>query len=95
MIYSNIILQDARSPENGNVYGVPEQGMPPTAAGRAPVSLGEVAVSTTLRRSVGDNVEMGSQLLRVVGLVNKSTTLAGQPNAFVTRCTWPAWRCGT
>jgi putative ABC transport system permease protein len=84
VIYSNIILQDARSPENVNVYGVPEQGMPPIAAGRAPSELGEVAVSTTLRRSVGDNVEMGSQMLRVVGLVNKSTTLAGQPNAFVT-----------
>ncbi|MFY2859627.1 ABC transporter permease [Mycobacterium sp. THU-M104] len=84
VIYSNIILQDPRSPENVNVYGVPEQAMPPIAAGRAPVNLGEVAVSTTLRRSVGDNVEMGSQVLRVVGLVNKSTTLAGQPNAFVT-----------
>ncbi len=84
VIYSNIILQDARSPENVNVYGVPEQGMPPIVAGRAPSNLGEVAVSTTLRRSVGDNVEMGSQVLRVVGLVNKSTTLAGQPNAFVT-----------
>ena len=41
-------------------------------------------MSTTLRRSIGDNVEMASQMLRVVGLVEKSTTLAGQPNAFVT-----------
>ncbi len=84
VIYSNIILQDARSPENVNVYGLPEQGMPPIAAGRAPSNLGEVAVSTTLRRSIGDDIEMGSQALHVVGLVNKSTTLAGQPNAFVT-----------
>ncbi len=84
VIYSNIILQDPRSPENVNMYGVPEQGMPPIAAGRAPSNLGEVAVSTTLRRSIGDDVELGSQMLRVVGLVNKSTTLAGQPNAFVT-----------
>ncbi len=84
VVYSNIILQDSRSPENVNVYGVPQEGMPPIAAGRAPSNLGEAAVSTTLHRSIGDNVEMGSQVLHVVGLVNKSTTLAGQPNAFVT-----------
>ncbi len=84
LIYSNIILQDARSPENVNVYGLPEKAMPAIAAGRAPTDVGEVAVSTTLRRSIGDDVEMGSQKLHVVGLVNKSTTLAGQPNAFVT-----------
>ncbi len=84
VIYSNIILQDSRSPENVNVYGLPEQAMPPIAAGRAPTNLSEVAVSTTLRRSIGDDVEMGSQKLHVVGLVHKSTTLAGQPNAFVT-----------
>ena len=84
VIYSNIILQDSRSPENVNVYGLPEQAMPPIAGGRAPSNLGEVAVSTTLRRSIGDDVEMGSQRLHVVGLVHKSTTLAGQPNAFVT-----------
>ena len=84
VVYSNIIMQDPRSPENVNIYGLPEQAMPPIAAGRAPSNLGEVAVSTTLRRSIGDEVEMASQALRIVGLVNKSTTLAGQPNAFVT-----------
>ena len=84
VIYSNIILQDSRSPENVNVYGLPEQGMPPIATGRGPSNFGEVAVSTTLGRSIGDDVEMGSQKLHVVGLVHKSTTLAGQPNAFVT-----------
>ncbi len=84
LIYSNIIMQDARSPENVNMYGLPQQAMPPIAAGRAPTDVGEVAVSTTLRRSIGDDVEMGSKKLHVVGLVKKSTTLAGQPNAFVT-----------
>ena len=84
VVYGNMILQDRRSPENVNVYGVPEQGMPPIAAGRAPSNPGEVAMSNTLGRSIGDDVEMGSQVLRIVGLVNKSTTLAGQPNAFLT-----------
>ena len=61
VIYGNIILQDRRSPENVNVYGVPEHGlgMPPIAAGRAPSNPGEVAMSTTLGRSIGDDVEMG------------------------------------
>jgi putative ABC transport system permease protein len=86
VVYGNIILQDRRAPENVNVYGVPGHGLgtPPIAAGRAPSKPGEVAMSTTLGRSVGDDVEVGSQVLRIVGLVDKSTTLAGQPNAFVT-----------
>ena len=87
VIYGNTILQDRRSPQNVNVYGVPEQGlgMPPIAAGRAPSNPGEVAMSTTLGRSIGSDVEMGNAaVLRIVGLVDKSTTLAGQPNAFMT-----------
>ncbi len=85
VVYGNTILQDRRSPQNVNVYGVPEQGMPPIAAGRAPSNPGEVAMSTTLGRSIGSDVEMGNAaVLRIVGLVDKSTTLAGQPNAFLT-----------
>jgi putative ABC transport system permease protein len=63
---------------------VPEHGMPPMAAGRAPSNPGEVAMSDTLGRSIGDDVEVGAEVLRIVGLVDKSTTLAGQPNAFLT-----------
>jgi putative ABC transport system permease protein len=86
VVYGNTILQDRRSPQNVNVYGVPERGsgMPPIAAGRAPSSPGEVAMSSTLGRSIGDEVEIGANMLRIVGLVGKSTTLAGQANAFLT-----------
>lgn len=84
VVYGNIILQDRRSPENVNVYGLSEQAMPPIVAGRTPSNPGEVAMSNTLGRSIGDDVEVGSQVLRIVGLVDKSTTLAGQPNAFLT-----------
>ena len=83
VVYGNTILQD-RSPQNVNVYGVPEQAMPPIAAGRAPSNPGEVAMSNTLGRPIGGDVEMGSEVVRIVGLVDKSTTLAGQPNAFLT-----------
>jgi putative ABC transport system permease protein len=83
VVYGNIILHDDRSPENVNVYGVPEHAMPRITAGHAPSNPGEVVMSTALGRSVGDQVEIGAEKLRIVGLVDKSTTLAGQPNAFV------------
>src|SRR5574337_835626 len=85
VVYGNTIVRD-RSPVNVNVYGVPERGLgsPPIMSGRAPSNPGEVAMSTTLGRSIGDEVEFGAQRLRIVGLVDKSTTLAGQANAFVT-----------
>ena len=41
-------------------------------------------MSSTLGRSIGDEVEIGASMLRIVGLVGKSTTLAGQANAFLT-----------
>ena len=54
------------------------------AAGRAPSSPSEVAISNTLGRAVGDEVEIGSRVMRIVGLVDKSTALAGQANVFLT-----------
>ncbi|MGH3958727.1 ABC transporter permease [Mycobacterium sp.] len=86
VVYGNTILQDRRSPQNVNVYGVPGHGpgMPSIAVGRAPSSPGEVAVSKTLGRSIGDQLEIGANMVQVVGLVDKSTTLAGQANAFLT-----------
>jgi putative ABC transport system permease protein len=41
-------------------------------------------MSTALGRSIGDEVNVGADKLRIVGLVDKSTTLAGQPNEFLT-----------
>ncbi|MEB3049398.1 ABC transporter permease [Mycolicibacter sp. MYC123] len=84
VVYGNTILQDGESPLNVNVYGVPKEAMPPIASGRAPTEPNEMLASTTLKRAIGDDVELGADKLRVVGLVTKSTTLAGQPNAFLT-----------
>lgn len=84
VVYGNTILQDGESPQNVNVYGVPASTMPRLTSGRAPSKPDEIAVSTTLKRSVGDDVEVAAGKLRIVGLVEKSTTLAGQPNAFLT-----------
>lgn len=86
LIFSRAVLQERRSPEMVMVFGVPEYGpgMPTMAAGRAPSSPGEIAISNTLRHAVGDDVEIGSRVLRIVGLVDKSTSLAGQANVFLT-----------
>ena len=86
LVYVNAIMQDRSSPVNINVYGVPDHGLgaPPITEGRPATKLGEVAVSTTLGRSIDDDIEVAGVKLRIVGLVRKSTTLAGQPNAFAT-----------
>lgn len=71
---------------NVDIFGAPERGpgMPAVIEGRAPTVPGEVAVSTTLGRGVGDEVEIASQRLRIVGLVDNSTALANLPNVFLT-----------
>ncbi|MFZ1163305.1 MAG: ABC transporter permease [Mycobacterium sp.] len=86
VIFAQEALQDRGSSQNVNIFGMPERGpgMPTMAAGRGPSSPSEVAISTTLGRAVGDDVEIGSRVMRIVGLVGKSTALAGQANAFLT-----------
>lgn len=84
VVYGNTILQDGASPQNVNIYGVPKAAMPPLISGRAPTEPNEIAASTTMKRAVGENIELGAGTMRIVGLVDKSTTLAGQPNAFLT-----------
>jgi putative ABC transport system permease protein len=86
LVFAQEALQDRGSSQNVNVFGMPEYGpgMPTMAAGRAPSSPGEVAISKTLGRAVGDDVEIGSRVVRIVGLVDKSTALAGQANTFLT-----------
>jgi putative ABC transport system permease protein len=86
VVFAQAALQDRGSSQNVNVFGMPESGpgMPTIAAGRAPSNPAEVAISTTLGRAVGEDVEIGPRVVRIVGLVGKSTALAGQPNAFLT-----------
>jgi putative ABC transport system permease protein len=58
--------------------------MPVTSEGRAPTTPDEVAVSSTLGRHVGDEIEIASRKLRIVGIVDNSTALANLPNVFLT-----------
>ena len=74
------------STRNVDIFGAPENGpgMPEVSEGRPPSTPDEVAVSSTLGRGVGDEVEIASRKLRIVGIVENSTALANLPNVFLT-----------
>ena len=85
LVYSGTTMTDRGSPRNVNMFGVPDRGpgMPALAEGRAPSTPEEVVVADKLGRHVGDQLEIASRTLRVVGIVHDSTALAGQPNVFL------------
>jgi putative ABC transport system permease protein len=71
---------------NVDIFGAPERGpgMPVMSEGRPPATPDEVAASTRLGRRIGDDVEIASRRLHIVGLVENSTALANLPNVFLT-----------
>src|SRR4029079_17598736 len=71
---------------NVDIFGAPERGpgMPAMSEGRPAATTDEVAVSTTLGREIGDDVEIASRRLHIVGRVEHSTALANLPNVFLT-----------
>jgi putative ABC transport system permease protein len=86
LVYGSSTIPDGSSPRNVNVFGVPERGpgAPAIVTGRSPATPDEVAASTTMRRDVGADVDIGARRLHVVGLVDDSTALAGQANVYLT-----------
>ncbi len=86
LVYGSSTIPNGGTTGNVNVFGAPEggPGLPAISTGRAPSANDEVAVSSTMNRSVGQDVEIGSQTMKIVGIVTDSTALAGQPNVFVT-----------
>jgi len=58
--------------------------MPEVLAGGAPKSPDEIAVSSTLGGGVGEDLLIGPRPMRIVGIVDDSTVLAGQANVFLT-----------
>ncbi len=79
-------VKDGTSRRNVTVFGAPEHGpgMPRFSEGQAPSTPDEVAVSSTLDRHVGDEIQVGARTLRIVGIVPNSTALAKTPNVFLT-----------
>ncbi|MBW0019460.1 MAG: ABC transporter permease [Mycobacterium sp.] len=79
-------IREGSATRNTTAFGAPEHGpgMPRVSEGRAPSSPDEVAVSSTLGRHVGEDVQVGARILRIVGIVPNSTALAKMPNIFLT-----------
>jgi putative ABC transport system permease protein len=84
LLYSATTVKEGGSARNVNMFGVATPGMPALSAGRPPQNPDEIAVSSTLGRHVGDNLEIASRNLAIVGIVGGSTALGGQPNVFLT-----------
>ena len=79
-------VKEGTSTRNVTAFGAPEHGpgMPRVSEGRAPSTPDEAAVSSTLGRHVGDDLQVGAHTLRIVGIVPNSTALAKMPNIFLT-----------
>lgn len=79
-------IRQGTSARNVTAFGAPEHGpgMPRVSDGRAPSTPDEVAVSSTLGRNLGDDLQVGARTLRIVGIVPESTALAKIPNIFLT-----------
>ena len=86
LVYTATTVPDGDSARNVNVFGAPAQGpgMPAVTVGRPPSGADEAAVSSVLGAEVGSDLEIGSRAVRIVGIVDESTALAGQPNVFLT-----------
>jgi putative ABC transport system permease protein len=86
LVYAGTTALDNGVPRTMNLFGAPTQGpgMPVMSEGRPPATPDEVAVSSTLGRKLGDDLEIASHMLKVVGVVENSTALAKQPNLFLT-----------
>jgi putative ABC transport system permease protein len=86
LVYAGGTITQGDTTRNADLFGAPERGpgMPTVSEGRAPSTPDEVAVSSTLERRVGDEIEIASRRLRIVGIVENSTALANLPNVFLT-----------
>src|SRR5262249_25341459 len=63
LAYKGATFQDGGSTRDAAVFGAPEPGpgMPAMSRGRAPSRPDEIALSSTVGRQIGDEVEMGSR----------------------------------
>lgn len=79
-------IKEGTAMRNSTAFGAPEHGpgMPGFSQGRAPSTPDEVAVSSTLGRHLGDEMQVDAHTLRIVGIVPNSTALAKTPNIFLT-----------
>jgi putative ABC transport system permease protein len=86
LAFTQLTIREDTGTRNTVAFGAPERGpgMPHIIEGRAASKPDEVAVSSTLGRPVGDEMQVGARTLRIVGIVPNSTALAKMPNVFLT-----------
>ncbi|MBW0019961.1 MAG: ABC transporter permease [Mycobacterium sp.] len=86
LLYKGATFKSGDATRDAAVFGAPADGpgMPAMSSGRAPSHPDEIAVSSTIDREIGDELEVGSRRMTIVGIVNNSTSLAKTPNLFVT-----------
>ncbi|GFG49244.1 glutamine ABC transporter permease [Mycolicibacterium agri] len=86
LVYAGGTVTLGDETRNADLFGAPEHGpgMPQMSQGRPPATPAEVAVSSTLGRNEGEDIEIASQRLHIVGIVENSTALANLPNIFLT-----------
>jgi putative ABC transport system permease protein len=84
--YKGATFKNGDSTRDAAVFGAPAggPGMPAMSFGRAPSRPDEIAVTSTIGRQLGDELEIGSRKMLIVGIVNNSTALAKTPNLFIT-----------
>ncbi|MGH3674313.1 MAG: ABC transporter permease [Mycobacterium sp.] len=86
LVYAGGTVTLGDETRNADLFGAPERGpgMPAVSEGRAPATPDEVAASSTLGRNEGEDIQIASRRLRIVGIVENSTALANLPNIFLT-----------
>jgi putative ABC transport system permease protein len=79
-------IREGNSARNSTAFGAPPHGpgMPQVSEGQAPTTPDEVAVSSTLGRHIGEDLQVGAHTLRIVGIVPNATALAKTPSIFLT-----------
>jgi putative ABC transport system permease protein len=79
MVYGSTTIPDRGSSRNVNVFGAPERGPGCQRWLRAASRpAGDIAVSSTMGRGVGQDIEIGSRTMRIVGIVTDSTCSPGR-----------------
>jgi putative ABC transport system permease protein len=86
IVYAGGTVTLGEATRNADLFGAPQRGpgMPVLSQGRPPTTPDEVAVSSTLGRNQGEDIQIASRRLRIVGIVDNSTALANLPNIFLT-----------
>jgi putative ABC transport system permease protein len=79
-------ITEGTSSRNATAFGAPAHGpgMPQVSEGQVPTLPGEVAVSSTLGKHVGEELQVGARKLQIVGIVPNATALAKAPCLFLT-----------